>query len=179
MFIRDWHLHCCIHYILCSWWRHQIETFSSLLVICAGNSPVPGEFPAQRPMTRNFDVFFDLRANKRLSKQWWGWWFETPSCALWRHSMCKLSVTGSCLFDIPLTEYWGPSKPYFPRNTRFGVTFRNENHVTNYWKKCVFILISALKKRMIRFWLNSTLFKCMQLYSNVVQLLTKLQLLIR
>ena len=23
--------------------------------------------------------------NKRLSKQWWDWWFETPSCQLWRH----------------------------------------------------------------------------------------------
>ena len=31
------------------WWRHQMETFSALLSICAGNSPVPGEFPAQRP----------------------------------------------------------------------------------------------------------------------------------
>ena len=39
-----------------SWWRHQVETFSALLVLCAGNSPPPGEFPAQRPVTRNFDV---------------------------------------------------------------------------------------------------------------------------
>ena len=52
-----------------SWWRHQIETFSALLAICAGNSPVPGEFPTQRPVTRSFDVYFDLRPNKRLSKQ--------------------------------------------------------------------------------------------------------------
>ena len=37
-----------------------METFSALLVICAGNSPVAGEFPAQRPATRSFDVFFDL-----------------------------------------------------------------------------------------------------------------------
>ena len=44
----------------------------------------PGEFPAQRPVTRSFDVFFDLRPNKRLSKQPWGWWFETPSWSLWR-----------------------------------------------------------------------------------------------
>ena len=44
-----------------SWWRHQIEKFSALLALCAGNSPVPGEFPAQRPVTRSFDVFFDLR----------------------------------------------------------------------------------------------------------------------
>ena len=66
------------------WWRHQMETFSALLAICAGNSPVPGEFPAQRPVTRSFDVFFYLRTNKRLSKQPWGWWFETPSWSLWR-----------------------------------------------------------------------------------------------
>ena len=45
----------------------------------------PGEFPAQRPVTRSFDVFFDLRPNKRLSKQPWGRWFETPSWSLWRH----------------------------------------------------------------------------------------------
>ena len=43
-----------------------------------------GEFPTQRPVTRSFDVFFDLRLNKRLSKQPWGWWFETPSWSLWR-----------------------------------------------------------------------------------------------
>ena len=69
-----------------SWWRHQMETFSALLALCAGNSPVPGEFPAQRTVTRSFDVFFDLRLNKRLSKQSWGWWFETQSGSLWRHS---------------------------------------------------------------------------------------------
>ena len=50
-----------------SWQRHQMESFSALLAICAGNFPVPGEFPAQRLVTRSFDVFFDLRLNKRLS----------------------------------------------------------------------------------------------------------------
>ena len=40
-----------------TWWRHQMETFSALLAICAGNSPVPGEFPTQRPVTRSFDIF--------------------------------------------------------------------------------------------------------------------------
>ena len=67
------------------WWRHQMETFSALLAICAGNSPVPCEFPTQGPVTHNFDVYFDLRPNKRLSKQSWGWWFETQSPPLWRH----------------------------------------------------------------------------------------------
>ena len=80
-----------------TWWRHQMETFSALLAICAGNSPVAGDFPSQRPMS--FGVFFDLRLNKRLRKQSWGWWFETPSRPLWRHhngifslsiSHCKL-----------------------------------------------------------------------------------------
>ena len=69
----------------CPWWRHQMETFSALLTLCAGNSPVTDEFPTQRPVTRSFDVFFDLRLNKRLTKQSRGWWFETPSHSLWRH----------------------------------------------------------------------------------------------
>ena len=68
-----------------AWWRHQMETFFALLAICVGNSPVTGEFPAQRSVTQSFDVFFDLPLNKRLSKQSWGWWFETPWCSLWRH----------------------------------------------------------------------------------------------
>ena len=57
-----------------AWWRHQMETFSALLALCAGNSLVTGEFPSQRPATRSFGVFFDLRLKKRLSKQSWGWW---------------------------------------------------------------------------------------------------------
>ena len=80
-----------------SWWRHQMETFSALLAICAGNSPVTGEFPAQRPVTRGLDVFFDLCLNKRLSKQCWGWWFETPSNPLWRHSNVPASWHGAIL----------------------------------------------------------------------------------
>ena len=53
--------HNLIHWIDTTWWRHQMETFSALLALCAGNSPVSGEFFAQRPVTRSFDVFFDLR----------------------------------------------------------------------------------------------------------------------
>ena len=62
-----------------------METFSASLAICAGNSPVTGEFSAQRPVARSFDVFFDLRLNKVLNTQSWGWWFETLSRPLWRH----------------------------------------------------------------------------------------------
>ena len=84
-----------LDHILQSWWRHQMETFSALLAICAGNSPVSGEFTAQRPMTRSFDILFDLRFNKRLSKQSWGWWFETPPRSLWRH--CNVLAIHPCM----------------------------------------------------------------------------------
>ena len=70
-----------------------METFSALLAICVGNSPVPGEFPAQRPVMRSFDVLFYLRLNIRLSKQSWGWWFETPSGPLWRRSNVEIDPT--------------------------------------------------------------------------------------
>ena len=68
-----------------TWWGHQMETFSALLAICVGNSPVTGEFLTQRPVTWSFDVFFDLCLNKWLSKHSWGWWFETLSPLLWCH----------------------------------------------------------------------------------------------
>ena len=48
-------------------WRHQMDAFAMLSTVCSGNSLVTGEFPAQRPVTRSFDVYFDLRLNKQLS----------------------------------------------------------------------------------------------------------------
>ena len=85
------------------WWRHQMETFSALLAICAGNSPVSGEFLAQRPVTRSFDVFFDARLNKRLSKHSRGWWFETLSHPLWRHRNASTSPVYLILILLPHT----------------------------------------------------------------------------
>ena len=76
-----------------------METFSALLALCAGNSSVTGEFPSQRPVTRSFDGFFDLRLNKPLSKQSWGWWFETPSRSLW----CHYNVGTKCIPDVFLS----------------------------------------------------------------------------
>ena len=76
--------------IFFSWWRHPMEIFSALLALCAGNSPVTGELPTQRPVTRSFDVSFGLRLNKQLNKQSWGWWFATLSRSLWRH--CNVSL---------------------------------------------------------------------------------------
>ena len=126
----------CIHFFLClnvvvngvqqshytmmnshqnaSWWRHQMETFSVLLVLCVGNSPVPGEFPAQRPMMWSFDVFFDLRPNKWLSKQSWGWWFEMQLRSLWRH--CNAQLTS---YSLNMMACYSR----FSRNRHLGVPY--------------------------------------------------------
>ena len=71
-----------------------------------GEFTSPGEFPTQRPVTRSFDVFFDLRLNKRLSKQPWGWWFETLSWSLWRQ--CNDEKLWYCLWlsCCHLCRYW-------------------------------------------------------------------------
>ena len=54
----------------------------------------------QPPMTRSFHVFFDLSLNKRLRKQLWGWWFETPPCPFWRH--CNVYPDTHKLAVVPL-----------------------------------------------------------------------------
>ena len=89
-------------------------TFSALLALCAGNSPVTGEFPTQRPVTRSFNVFFDIRLNKRLSKQSWGWWFETPSSPLWRHRNDIYSL----YLDSQKTPHSSPSQGVCVNNHR-------------------------------------------------------------
>ena len=76
-----------------------------------GEFTVPGEFSTQRPVTRSFDVYFDLHPNKWLSKQSWGWWFETLSCSLWRHRNEQFLFHGSqcsnvigCMYGIGYTH---------------------------------------------------------------------------
>ena len=66
-FIRQVQWLCCLIVLIkhaIAWWCHQMDIFSALLAIRA----VTGEFCAQRPVTRNFDVIFDPRLNKRLNK---------------------------------------------------------------------------------------------------------------
>ena len=76
-------------------WKDRLYTANIMMTSSNGNifrvtGPLcgeftgPGEVPTQKPVTPSFDVFFDLRLNKRLSKQPWGWWFETLSWSLWR-----------------------------------------------------------------------------------------------
>ena len=67
-----------------AWWRHQMETFSALLTVLP----------------------------KRLSKQSWGWWFETLSCSLWRQCNGK-----------------GPRHCHYSQNERDGVP----NHRRHDW----------------------------------------------
>ena len=81
-----------------SWWHHQMEIFSALLAFCAGKSPVTGEFPTQRPVTQSFDVFFDLRLSKWLSKQLRRWWFKMPSHPLWRHYNVIVNTQATILY---------------------------------------------------------------------------------
>ena len=86
----------CVVYI--NIWTHvriqirsgRIKTGQVMMTSSNGNifrvtGDLCGKFTGPRPVTRSFDVFFDLRLNKRLSKQPWGWWFETPAWSLWRH----------------------------------------------------------------------------------------------
>ena len=84
----------------------KMETFSALLALCAGNSPVTGEFPAQKPVKRSFDVFFDLRLNKRLSKKSWGWWFETPSRSWCRHCNDNESLPWAVMTWKRFPHHW-------------------------------------------------------------------------
>ena len=78
----------------------NVWTFSARIMMALSNGNIcrvtgplwTGEFPSQRPVTRSFDVFFDLRLNKRLSKQSWDWWFETPSWSSWRHRNDKIHI---------------------------------------------------------------------------------------
>ena len=90
-----------------AWWRHQIEKFSTLLALCEGNTPVTGGFPSQRPVTRSFGVFYDLRLNKRLSKQSRRRWFWTSSRSLWRHcNACPKHTDSAWLKLISVNKKW-------------------------------------------------------------------------
>ena len=131
-----------------AWWRHQLETFSALLAISAENSPVTGEFPAQRPVTQSFGVFFDLCLNKRLSKQSWGWWFETPLRPLWRpcngyspkshsgHEVIHPSISYIKIF-FQSTGYWCNTNEtlwlYWPVKNK---NYRQSRDIISFW--CVY-----------------------------------------
>ena len=78
-------------------WKH-----SSNGNICRVTGHLCGELtghrwiPLQRPVTRSFDVIFDLRLNKRFSLQSWGWWFEALPRPIWRQCNVKMMEMGWC-----------------------------------------------------------------------------------
>ena len=96
---------------LFTWWRHQMETFSALLAICVGNSPAIGEFPAQRPVTRSFGVFFDPRLNERVRKHKnisiiyiiTPRWYDTGS---WNICSCKTRSYLYYIVNVMGTWWW-------------------------------------------------------------------------
>ena len=97
-----------------AWWRHQMETFPPLLALCAGNSPVTGEFPSQRPVTRSFGVFFDLHRNKQLSKLSRRPSFETSSRPLWRHCNYYIPMNDGPLWGETTGDRWIARREAFP-----------------------------------------------------------------
>ena len=126
-----------------------METFSALLAICAGKSPVTGEFPAQRPVTWSFDVFFDLCQNKHLSKQWRGWWFETPSSPSW------------CLCNVMIGNHL---RCWYQHETHNNWHLRLYGWITQYYVYSISLLITnsprifGTRDNSVQFSMTSTLF---------------------
>ena len=82
-----------------------MKTFSALLALSNGESPVTGGFPLQRPVTRGFAVFFDSSLYKRLGKQSRRRWFETPLRLLWRH--CNTTTLADLTNTLFSKLCWG------------------------------------------------------------------------
>ena len=86
-----------------TWWRHQMETFSALLAIVQGihRCPVNSQHKGQWRGALMFTLI--CAWIKRLSKQSWGWWFETSSLSLWRHRdeyLFKLLPIGIWIYSM-------------------------------------------------------------------------------
>ena len=126
-----------------------METFSTLLALCVRNSPVTGEFPSQRPMTRGFDVFFDERLNKRLSKQSIGWWFKTPWRSLWRH--CNDTIKPEYIHSIRMA-FKSYSSPHQWKHQR------PSNTVTQFL--CFDIFMRVLRPQFVRRLFNMSCMMC-------------------
>ena len=111
----------------------------ALLALCAGNLPVTGELPLQRPVTRSFNVFFDLCLNKLLSKPSRRRWFEKQFCSLWRH--CNAVPIGKTLgvkrcniseyLPVPSSTYHGSPGYYIYTCIKCTPLRTVAHHVTN------------------------------------------------
>ena len=92
-----------VHFMMTSSNRNTFRVTGPLCVEFTGDRWIP----LTKASDTEFDVFFDLRLNKRLSKQSRGWWFETPSHPLWRHCnvLYRLRFHWS-LFQGPFDPWW-------------------------------------------------------------------------
>ena len=137
--------------IVCTWWRHQMETFSALPGYCF----LCGEFIVHRwiPRTKASDAELwcfpsSLPEKKKLSKQASGWWFETPSHLLWHH--CN---------QIRLTK--GTQASIYPRGTRTTFQYLTSRfwhhiywHVGNYVVYYTKVYKRAVKHHRQNVWLS-------------------------
>ena len=106
----------------------------------------PGEFPTQRPVTWSFDVFLDLRLNKGLNKQPWGWWFETPSWSLWRqcNETCFRQFLGCHWFRIRIRwSYHIIPKVWQDLTKCRGTKSVNEGHWKIRKSMCMYVRVRA------------------------------------
>ena len=95
-----------------TWWRHQIETFSAVQALYEGYPPVTGGSPHKKTVMQIFDIFFDLRLNKRLKIQSIRWWFETPSCSLWRHCNIPSKIKSFYTLQTHITMSFNRAVPF-------------------------------------------------------------------
>ena len=140
-----------------SWWRHQMATFSALLALCAGNSPVTGEFPSQRPVKRSFDGFLDLRLNKRLSKQSWACWFEKQSRSLWRHRNVQGNWCRPVAINSPRPRQHGRHSIYdffncIFLNETFWIGKRNFTRVIIPWSNWQYVSVDSGDDFALTWW---------------------------
>ena len=158
--------------------RYYIDNYRNRSSV--GNSPITGEFHAQRPVTWNFDVFFDLRLNKRLSKQSWGWWHETPLCPLWRHCnvlfhfrFTSRKIITSCSlrrYDLGTPCYCGVHNFLVPPSTLIPTTGRGptlccKDKRDGRWAKEE--LFNTLRQRQNGRHFPDDIFKCISLNENI------------
>ena len=81
-----------IVWAITTWWRHETQTFSAILALCAGNSPATGKFPSQRPVTRSLDV--------SLTWAWTNGWVTNRDAGGLRRHVAPYDVTVMCCATV-------------------------------------------------------------------------------
>ena len=118
---------------------------------------VTGEFHSQRPVTRRFDIFYDLRLNKRLSKRSESWWFETPQRSIWRHCNVTPSINNTHYLEVV----------YHYVTLRHLSPFIGAKFAINLWSTtCTQAIYKGVRYLMANFW-HLRMFKIPFIYHSV------------